>query len=518
VGAPAGRVMTSPATTPCDVCLLIEGAYPYVAGGVSTWVHDLLRAQSDLTFHLVVLVPDRAERKLRYELPTNVTGMSHVVLQDREPGPRWRSSLDALLRNLVDPLIHLQEKGGFAEIETILRMIAPYRRHLGAWNLLESEAAWRLVLAMYRAATPGRSFLNYYWSWRSLIGGMFATLLSPLPPARVYHAISTGYAGLMATRARIETGRPVMLTEHGIYTNERRIEIMMADWLRDDSAGGLAIERDGRDLRDIWIDTFESYARACYASCDRIITLYEGNQELQRRDGAREEKLLLVPNGVDVPRYSAIARRPSARPTVALIGRVVPIKDVKTFIRACAQLRRAIPDLRALVMGPTDEEEDYYEECRTLVAHEKLGDTIEFLGRVKLDDYLGELDAIALTSISEAQPLVILEAGAAGVPTVATDVGACRQMLLGQSDEEPPLGPGGAITPLANPAATAHELGRLLIERAWRERCATAIAERCRLYYDKERIDRIYHGLYVELAGAPGIAPSVPIDLPVRAA
>ncbi|MGE0253399.1 MAG: GT4 family glycosyltransferase PelF [Alphaproteobacteria bacterium] len=510
--------MTGAPTQSCDVCLLIEGAYPYVAGGVSTWVHDLLRAQSDLTFHLIVLVPDRAERKLRYELPPNVVGMSHVVLQDREPGPPWRSSLGGLLRHLVGPLIRLQEKGGFAEVRTVLEMIAPHRRNLGAWNLLESEAAWQLVLAMYRAATPGRSFLNYYWSWRSLIGGMFATLLAPLPSARVYHAISTGYAGLMATRARIETGRPVMLTEHGIYTNERRIEIMMAEWLRDDAAAGLAIEREGRDLRDIWIDTFESYARACYASCDRIITLYEGNQELQRRDGAAEDRLLLVPNGVDVPRYSAIPRRPAARPTIALIGRVVPIKDVKTFIRACAQLRRAVPDLRALVMGPTDEDEDYYEECRTLVAHEKLGDTLEFLGRVRLDDYLGEIDAIALTSISEAQPLVILEAGAAGVPTVATDVGACRQMLLGQRDEDPPLGPGGAITPLANPAATAHELGRLLTDRAWHDRCAGAIAERCRLYYDKDRIDRIYHDLYVELADAPGVAPDVPVDPRARVA
>ena len=55
-----------------------------------------------------------------------------------------------------------------------------------------------------------------------------------------------------------------------------------------------------------------------------------------------------------------------------------------------------------------------------------------FTGRVNLLEYLGKIDVVVLTSLSEAQPLVILEAGAAGVPVVATDVGACGEMILGQ--------------------------------------------------------------------------------------
>jgi hypothetical protein len=35
-----------------DVCIILEGAYPFIAGGVSSWTHDLIRANSDLTFHL----------------------------------------------------------------------------------------------------------------------------------------------------------------------------------------------------------------------------------------------------------------------------------------------------------------------------------------------------------------------------------------------------------------------------------------------------------------------------------
>lgn len=79
--AAASPAAASPASGPVDVCLLLEGTYPYVAGGVSSWVHDLVRAQSDLSFHIVSLLPDDAPRERRYEPPANVVGISHVYLQ-----------------------------------------------------------------------------------------------------------------------------------------------------------------------------------------------------------------------------------------------------------------------------------------------------------------------------------------------------------------------------------------------------------------------------------------------------
>ena len=49
-----------------DVCLILEGTYPYVTGGVSVWTDDLIRAQSHLTFHLVTLLAPGADRTLRF--------------------------------------------------------------------------------------------------------------------------------------------------------------------------------------------------------------------------------------------------------------------------------------------------------------------------------------------------------------------------------------------------------------------------------------------------------------------
>lgn len=499
---------------PVDVCLVLEGTYPYVAGGVSTWVHDLVTAHGDLTFHLVCLLPGTKAPARRYEVPSNVRGISHVFLQHLAPGARWIPRLEKRLARLEPALRSLQAGGDLGDVRAVLDILDEKRGRYGRHTLMNSEAAWALLLRMYRTDMPDGSFLDYFWTWRSLLGGLFSVLLAPLPDAKIYHTISTGYAGLFAARAKLETGRPVFLTEHGIYTNERRIEIAMADWLYEGPGGTLGLGKPKRDLKDLWIDTFVAYSRCCYEACDEIITLYTGNQELQRRDGAAEEKLRVIPNGVDYERFSRVERVPHERPTVALIGRVVPIKDIKTFIRAVALLKQDVPNLRALVMGPTDEDEEYFRECQLMVEHLELKGSLEFTGRVRLEDYLGQVDVMVLTSISEAQPLVILEGGAAGIPTVATDVGACRDMLLGMPGEEPPRGPGGAVTPLSNPTATASALAGLIRDRRAMEAAQKAIRERVRRYYNKAEIDGIYRSLYAAAIAKPALAPDARLPAP----
>ena len=81
-------------------------------------------------------------------------------------------------------------------------------------------------------------------------------------------------------------------------------------------------------------------------------------------------------------------------------------------------------------MGPADEDVKYAQECYDLV--ESLGTKdIEFTGRVNVKDYLGKMDFTLLTSISEGQPLTILESYAAHKPVIATDVGNCRELIYG---------------------------------------------------------------------------------------
>src|SRR5882762_9636985 len=487
-----------------DVCIIVEGAYPYVAGGVSSWTHDLVKAQDHLTFHLVALSADTCPKTLRYELPANITGVTEIVLQQSETRIPEGRAIGRLIADLEPPLARLLRQGGFTDYRAVLAAVRRQPTIATRAALMNSEPAFEMLQRMYEQSAPGSSFLNYFWSWRALVGGLFSVLLADLPRARLYHAVSTGYAGMVMARAVVETGRPGLLTEHGIYTNERRVEIAMADWLADKLPGSLDIEGRRRDLRDVWIDAFTGYSRACYEACNRITTLYTGNQILQIRDGAPEDRLAIIPNGIDYESLSRVPRDTSCRPpTVALIGRVVPIKDVKTYIRAVALLRDLVPGVRVLLLGPTDEDPEYFRECEEMVSHLGLSDTFEFTGRVILHDYLGRVDAIALTSISEAQPLVLLEAGAASVPSVATDVGSCRDIILGRADEEPPLGPGGFVTSLSNPLATAKGLADLLIDPELRKRCGEAIRRRTEKYYNKRVVDQLYRVLYEEHLAMP---------------
>jgi polysaccharide biosynthesis protein PelF len=497
---------------PVDVCLIVEGCYPYVPGGVSSWLDWLMKSLPETRFSIVSLWPRPMGLKSRYPAPPNLVEFQHLYLQQFGAKPKSRGKIPPNIDQLGRHLTGLMTQGGAAQLSNLISEIARTRRYMSLDELFNSPAAWQLVQDMYRREMPNGSFLHYFWAWRALLSGLFAVLEHPLPKAHVYHTISTGYAGLLAARARLETGRPSILTEHGIYTNERRIELLMADWVADMIDKGHSLDDPRLDLRDMWVRAFEAYARTCYEASTDVITLYGDNQGPQRNLGASEEKLTVVANGIDVSKFAHLEPAPaSSRPTMALIGRVVPIKDVKTYIEAARILAESVPNLRAWVIGPTEEDPEYYGECRSLVTEYGLEKTVEFTGPVNILEYLGQIHVMVLTSLSESQPLVILEAGAAGIPFVATDVGSCREIIEGRADENPHLGPGGEITHLAAADEIAAASGRLLSDHRWRKSAGAALKARVSANYTSQQASGAYATLYSRLKDAPDrAAPATP--------
>lgn len=482
--------------TNADICLILEGTYPYVSGGVSTWTHEMINRHSHLTFHLLCILPPDAETEIKYQLPANVVGISHVWMQ-KLPSTRPAIGLDEILPEFEQPLLAITgERGTLDEYTRLLQITQKHHNVIAESTIMDSEAAFELIKRMYLQDYEDSSFLDYFWSWRSLIGSLFSVMMAPLPKANVYHTLSTGYAGMMAARAKIETGKPVILTEHGIYTNERRIEVASAEWLETTASKSLTIDRLRNNLRDFWMHSFGSFSKICYEAADEIITLFEGNQKMQISDGAKREKLRIISNGVDIERFGAIQPQQHDRPTVALIGRVVPIKDIKSYIRAVSMLHEELPDLRAYVMGPTDEDIEYYQECKQMVEYMGLQDTVTFTGQVAIDKYLPQIDVTVLSSISEAMPLSVLEAGACGIPSVTTDVGACKEILYGRSDDTTGIGEGGIVVPLSSPSAIAQALLKLLQEDEFYSSCSENIRKRVALLYNKDEQITAYRELY----------------------
>lgn len=483
-----------------DICLVCEGTYPYISGGVATWAHELILSQPQLTFHLVCLLPPDGATERRYTVPDNVLSITNVFVQNIPSSTvNLRSDeRSRLFQALELPLLNLQHKPTLAELARIMQALRSAKGSIGSDVLLDSHEAFNMLLRMYFSMMADTSFLDYFWTWRGLLAGLYSILLAPMPSARMFHSLCTGYAGLYLARARVELGRPCLLTEHGIYTNERKIEITAAQWLQDLHEPNLNINRRRyqRDLRDFWIDSFFGYASLCYEASDSIITLSEVNRSMQLADGADAEKIRIIPNGIDYDRYGSIKRVSSASPTVALIGRVVPIKDIKTFLRAVAYVCEQLPHVQVLVIGPTNEDPDYYQECLTIVQSSGLSSKVTFTGKVTIDEFLPRIDVVVLTSISEGQPLVLLEAGAAGIPSVCTDVGDCRSLVYGRVGEAPALGEGGVVTVLADPVEVGKSILTLLTDRTLYDRCSQAMKQRVKAYYQMNRQANAYRDIY----------------------
>jgi glycosyltransferase involved in cell wall biosynthesis len=181
---------------------------------------------------------------------------------------------------------------------------------------------------------------------------------------------------------------------------------------------------------------------------------------------------------------------------LGLVGRIVPIKDIKTFVRAMRTVVAAIPGAQGWIVGPDDEDPRYAEECRALARSLGLEDAVRFMGFRPADEVLPNLGLAVLTSISEALPLFVLEAFAAGVPVVATDVGSCRALIEGGDDEDRARGAAGAIAPFAAPDVLARAAIDLLRDRQRWQRASAAGVARVEALYSHDRMFNQYRAVY----------------------
>ena len=119
-----------------------------------------------------------------------------------------------------------------------------------------------------------------------------------------------------------------------------------------------------------------------------------------------------------------------------------------------------------------------------------------FKGKVNVREWYPCLDVQVLTSISEGQPLVILEGFCTGVPVVATNVGACSEIIHGMDEADQAIGPAGIVTRVGNPSDTAEALIRLARNPDLRRQMAEAGKKRVRIYYDHDDMIRRYREIY----------------------
>jgi glycosyltransferase involved in cell wall biosynthesis len=445
------------------VCLILEGSYPYITGGVSAWVQDIIQGLPEVDFALFTVSP-QPDQALRYTLPPNVVDHRDYVLTQAPPQAPGKRPLDT--RDCTD-LVSLME-------------CIPEGRWLGLDEYL-TPRRWDELVRQNQAKNPVYPFAEFFWAWQST-QEMVHRLLALVPPdADIYHAVSTGFAGILGLAAQVRRHKPYLLTEHGLYHKEREIEIRKAAFVKGYQ-------------RDLWIEFYNEISALCYQHADGITALFEENRQKQIELGAPKDRAVVIPNGIDFQKFSSVKKEKKPGFHVGLVGRIVPIKDIKTFITTAMISAAEFPDAQFYAIGPTDEDPDYYEECVALVESLKLGDRFHFTGRQNVLDYYSFLDVMLLTSVREAQPLVILEGWSALVPCVSTRVGNVPEMLdyddrfLAPSKDAEKLASGiRYIRKHPDEMATINQRNRAKVES---------------LYNRKDLLEQ-YRRLYSSLVGAP---------------
>ncbi len=451
------------------ICIITEGSYPYITGGVSAWVQDIISGCSDFDFILYAISAGE-ENEVKYRFPDNVIGLVDRFLTG--PSHNTKNNVDREFFEKIKPVHENFMKADFENFRWIVEQMQANR--YSHEKLIGHRESWKMAGHYGNLHNPLYPFSDYYWSWIASHEYLFKILTWEIPEADLYHTISTGYAGLSAAVAKIVRKKPVILTEHGLYNKEREIDIKRATWVKGYQ-------------RDLWINIFNDLSRITYDYSDLTISLFEHNRNIQISQGAAREKTMVIPNGIDIDRFLDLKQEKKEDFSVGFVGRVVPIKDVKNFIIAARIVWEEMERVKFYIIGPQDEDENYMEECSQLVANFKLEERVIFTGRADVREYYSFLDVMVLSSIREAQPLVILEAYAAGIPVVSTRVGNVPEML--DYDE----------TLLADPK-DSEKLARGILElsrnREYHEKLVRKNRDKVLKYYNKKDLIRTYSDLY----------------------
>lgn len=519
------RGVSDPNYPDVDVAIVMESTYPYLKGGVSAVVHDIILGNPDLTFGIIHFAWDsNSPHEDLYGMPSNVKWVKprYLAMSEYKEGFLDAKVSDLRLdargrREMAHRLFDVLESIPAGEIDPFWSFydehISPTATGAPLWPLLGSREFMEAV--QQRAEYLGVPLAKAFWLLREFFSLAYGVLAEPMPRARVYHAHTTGYASLLAAAAAREHGTSFFLTEHNLYVRDT------VNTLLDRDMSLQVVESDYRTFdvepeQRAWMAWWIEMGRLCYPSADLISYLYPLAIEDAAELGSPTERAVVVPNGMTMSQfddaYEARTREVenvtgSGRTRrLAYIARVVPIKGLLDLIDTVDILRnRGVSDFVIDVCGPTEHTPWYYEQCLAKVAALGLEDRIIFHGTVNVRAMLDQFDLLVLPSYNEGQPIVVLEAMTAGIPTVGTQVGGMKQLIhdeLTTAGGET-WGPCGLLTDAGDATQMADRIQDVLGDSQLYRTLARNARERVRTTFQLHDVTSTYNTIYRVLGRLP---------------
>lgn len=245
-----------------------------------------------------------------------------------------------------------------------------------------------------------------------------------------------------------------------------------------------------RRMANRWI--LSRYLNAINACC-----LFSATA-LAKNDGFTTHPIEVIENGIEWERYQTHSDKTTLRAKlgldanrkyVACVARFHPIKDHTSLLQGFAQLAKQQTNVDLLLIGDGPRRE----ELQTLVQELGVQHRVQFLGvRSDVADLLQAADVFTLTSLCEAASLTLLEAMAAGLPVVVTDVGGNPEIVRQEKE--------GLLVPRQDAAAIGNALSQILSDTALANSMGQAGKQRVKETYTLARTIERYHQLYQRLA------------------
>jgi len=286
-----------------------------------------------------------------------------------------------------------------------------------------------------------------------------AVLTIPIPEVDLIHTAAAGLCSLIGIVARQRRGVPFLLTEHGVYLRERLLALIRPE--------------NGLFGRLFQAQFAQRVTEASYYFADQIAPGSNYNHRWELRNGADPRRIRTIYNGPDPEEFTpAMDYKPiGAAPTIVWLGRIDPLKDLETLIRAAAIVHREMPEARFVLYGKAPKgNEQYYESCLMLRDELGLQETVIFAGfAASAEAAYNEGDFVILSSISEGFPYSVVEAMMCGRTVVGTAVGGVPEALEGCGFVVEPRNPeemAAACLRLLKDPELARELGRKAREKA----------------------------------------------------
>jgi glycosyltransferase involved in cell wall biosynthesis len=272
---------------------------------------------------------------------------------------------------------------------------------------------------------------------------------------------------------------------------------------QDHWIGALAINRNGlntqlvRTRHNIYPVKNHTANRWLFQKhTDQVITIFGDQKKFLTENGLlNDEKILTLhsplpqefvnPPGIARTVRDELKITPET-PLVGFVANFHPDKAPLDFIEMAARVAKALPQVHFAMAGHGPLDVPIREKLKTL----EFGERFHMLGfRKDMINVMASFDLVVLTSVTrEASSTVLKQAGAMGVPSVATDVGGTREVVTDQKtglivkpgDVEACM---AAVLSLLNNRARASEMGAAAKQKVLGEFTALAIAERTEELY-----------------------------------